>query len=66
MDMASHGLCKNGRKEIKFTLCFGTSYDISSMGSVGNYSAVFVDEKSMPPKIFLSLNLSFELSHLYK
>src|SRR5215216_5699541 len=53
-------------KGINFILCLGTSYDISSMESVGNYSVVFFDGKSMPPKIFLSLNLSFELWHLYK
>ena len=53
-------------KGINFTLCLGTAYDISSMESVGNYSVVFVDEKSMSFKIFLSLNLSFELWQLYK
>src|SRR3990170_6311064 len=37
-------------KGIHFTLCLGTSYDISSMESVGNYSVVFVDGKSMPLK----------------
>jgi hypothetical protein len=53
-------------KGINFILCLGTAYDVFSMGSVGNYSVIFVDEKSMPLKIFLSLNLSFELWHLYK
>ena len=37
-----------------------------SMKSIGNYLVIFVDGKSMPLKIFLSLNLSFELYHLYK
>ena len=53
-------------KGINFILYLGTAYDVSSMESIGNYLVVFVDEKSMLPKIFLSLNLSFELSHLYK
>ena len=53
-------------KGTNFILCLGTAYDVSSMESIGNYSIVFVDGKSMPPKIFLSLNLSFELWHLYK
>ena len=41
-------------KRINFIFCFGTAYDISSMESVGNYSVVFVDGKSMPPKFFIS------------
>src|SRR3990170_2451145 len=53
-------------KGINFIFCSGTAYDISSMESVGDYSVVFVDGKIMPLKIFLSLNLSFELCHLYK
>ena len=53
-------------KGIKFILCLGTAYDISSMESVGNSSVVFVDGKSMPLKMFLSLNFRFELWHLYK
>ena len=39
-------------KGIKFIFCLGTACDISSMGSIGNYSIVFVDRKSMPPKMF--------------
>jgi len=39
-------------KGINFIFCLGTTYDISSMESVGNYSVVFIDEKSMPPKMF--------------
>ena len=46
-------------KGINFIFCLGTAYDISSMESVGNYSVVFIDGKSMPLKIFY--NLSFEL-----
>ena len=53
-------------KGINFIFCLGTVQDISSMESVGNYSVVFVDGKSMPLKMFLSLNLSFEFWHLYK
>ena len=45
-------------KGINFNFCLGTAYDISSMESVGNYSVVFIDGKSMPPKIFY---LSFSL-----
>ena len=41
-------------KEINFIFCLGTAYDISSMESVGNYSIVFVDGKSMPLKFFIS------------
>ena len=42
-------------KGINFIFCLGTAYDISSMVSIGNYSVVFVDRKSMPPKMFLSV-----------
>ena len=36
MDTASHGLCKKGGKEIHFTFCLGTAYDLSSMEDIGN------------------------------
>ena len=39
-------------KGINFIFYLGTAYDISSMESIGNYSIVFVDRKSMPSKIF--------------
>ena len=65
VDTASHGLWKNGGKGINFILCLGTAYDISSMESVGNYSIIFIDGKSMPLNFFI-FSLSFELSHLYK
>ena len=42
-------------KGINFNFCLGTAYDISSMDSIGKYSVVFVDRKSMPPKMFLSI-----------
>ena len=37
-------------KGINFILCLGTTYDVSSMESIGNYSVVYVDGKSMPLK----------------
>ena len=39
-------------KGINFIFCSGTTYDISSMESIGNYSIVFIDRKGMPPKMF--------------
>ena len=53
-------------KGINFIFCLGTAYAISSMESIGNYSFIFVDRKSMPLKTILSLNLCYELWHLYK
>ena len=44
-------------KGINFIFCMGTAYDISNMESIVSYFVVFVDRKSMPPKIFFSLNL---------
>ena len=41
---------------INFNFRLGTAYDISSMESIGNYSIVLVDRKSMAPKMFLSLS----------
>ena len=41
-------------KGINFIFCLGTAYDISSMESVGNYSVIFVDGKSMPLKKIIS------------
>ena len=37
-------------KGIKFILCLGTTYDVSSMEIVGNKSVIFADGKSMPLK----------------
>ena len=48
-------------KGINFIFCLGITYDISSMESIGNYSIVFVDRKSMTRKMFLSL-IFFALS----
>ena len=53
-------------KEINFNFCLGTAYDISSMESIGNYSIIFVDRKSMPAKIFYLYLFRFDLCHLYK
>ena len=39
-------------KGINFIFCLGTAYDISSMESIVSYFVIFVDRKSMPPKIF--------------
>jgi len=39
-------------KGINFIFCLGTAYDISSMESIVSYFVVFIDRKSMPPKIF--------------
>ena len=65
VDTTSRGMGKNGGKGINFIFCLGTAFDISSMESVWNYSVVFLDGKSMPLKK-ISLNLIFELWHLYK
>ena len=48
-------------KRINFIFYMGTAYDISSMESIGNYSIVFVDRKSMPPKMLYLLSFCFEL-----
>ena len=53
-------------KEINFIFYLGNAYDISSMESIGKYSAVFIDRKSMPPKMFYLYFFRFELWHLYK
>ena len=39
-------------KGINFIFYLETAYDISSTESIGNYSIVFVNRKSMPPKMF--------------
>src|SRR3990170_6225417 len=53
-------------KGINFIFCLGTAYDISRMESIGNYLIVFIDRKSMPPKMFYLYFFRFELWHLYK
>ena len=58
VDTASHGKWKYGRIKNKLYFMFGTAYDISSTESIENYSIVFVDRKTMPPKMFLSLSFS--------
>src|SRR6266566_4684915 len=51
--MESESLVEKG---INYIFCLGTTYDISSMESIVSYFVIFVDRKSMPPKIcFLSI-----------
>ena len=66
VDTASHGKWSMVEKGINFNFCLGTGYDISSMESIGNYSIVFIDRKSMPPKMFYLYIFRFDLWHLYK
>ena len=56
----------NGGKGINFIYCSGTAYDVSSMESVGSSKSFLFGGKVCLSKMFLSLNLSFELWHLYK
>ena len=59
MDTVSHGKWKYGGKRNKLYFLFGNRlWYIPNMESIGNYSIVFVDRKSMPPKMFLSLSFS--------
>ena len=48
-------------KGINFIFCLGTAYDISSMESVGSSKSFLLTGKVCLSKMFLSLNLSFEL-----
>ena len=58
VDTASHGLWKNGKKEINFTFCFGTAYDLSSMEDNGNYRLFSLIGKAFLAKQFYtSINL---------
>ena len=52
--MKSESLVEKG---INFIFCLGTAYDISSMESIVSYFVAFAHRKSMPPKIFFSINL---------
>src|SRR3990170_5501253 len=47
--MESESMAEKG---INFIFCLGSAYDISRMESIGNYPIIFVDRKSMPPKMF--------------
>ena len=51
-------------KGINFIFCLGTAYDVSSMESVEISKSFLLVGKVCLSKIFLSLNLSFELWHL--
>ena len=53
-------------KGINFIFYLGNAYDISSMECVGKSKSFSLVGKVCLSKIFLSLNLSFELWHLYK
>jgi len=53
-------------KRINFLFCLGTANDVSSMESVEISKSFSLVGKVCLSKIFLSLNLSFELWHLYK
>ena len=53
-------------KGINFIFYLGTAYDVSSMESVGIFKSFSLVGKVCLSKMFLSLNLSFELRHLYK
>jgi hypothetical protein len=51
--------------EYKFIFLLGTTYGVLSMEDDETFLAIFVDRKSMPLKIFLSLNFSNkELWHI--
>ena len=53
-------------KGINFIFCLGTAYDVSSMESVEISKSFSLMGKVCLSKMLLSLNLSFELWHLYK
>ena len=53
-------------KGINFIFCLGTAYDVSSMESVEISKSFSLVGKVFLSKMLLSLNLSFELWHLYK
>ena len=48
-------------KGINFISCLGTAYDVSSMESIGSSKSFSLVGKVCLSKMFLSLNLSFEL-----
>ena len=53
-------------KGINFIFCLGTTYDVSSMESIGSSKSFSLVGKVCLSKMFLSLNFRFELWHLYK
>ena len=61
--MESESMVKKG---INFIFCLGTAYDVSSMESVGSSNSFSLVGKVCLSKMFVSLNLSVELWHLYK
>ena len=54
VDTASHGLWKNGGKEINFTFCLGTTYDVSSMEDNGNSRSFSLMGKACLSIFFIS------------
>ena len=61
VDMASHGLWKNGGKEINFIFYLATAYDVSSMEIIGNSRSFSLTGKACLSKYFYLSYLSFEL-----
>ena len=55
VDTASHGLWKNGGKEINFIFCLGTAYNVSSMEDIGNSRSFSLTRKACLPKFIFSL-----------
>ena len=66
VDTASHGLWKNGGKEVNFTFCLGTAYDVSSMENIGNSRSFSLTGKACLSKYFYLFNFSFELWHIWQ
>src|SRR3990170_5247764 len=50
---------RNGGKEINFTFCLGTAYDVSRMEDIGNSWSFLLTGKACLSKYFFSLYLSF-------
>ena len=46
---------RNGGKEINFTFCLGTTYDVSSMENIGNSRSFSLTGKACLSKYFISL-----------
>ena len=55
---------RNGGKEINFTFCLGTAYDVSSMEDIGNSRSFSLTGKACLSKYFYLFNFSFELWHI--
>ena len=55
---------RNGGKEINFTFCLGTTYDVSRMENIGNSRSFSLTGKACLSKYFYLSNLSFEFWHI--